>query len=102
MMIMWSSSSGVQVQVPLFNEIFNLILKVAAFIGVVSDVIVKMTELRGITLGSVFVQGLWPTVVDLLLGGTKYIFPSVHEFSVFRVLGDISFFLESSSARGWS
>lgn len=79
-------------QVTQFNEIFNFILQMAAFIGVMPDVIVKMTEFRGVASCSVFAQWLWPAVMDLLLDGRKYIFPSFYEFCVLGVLGDISLF----------
>lgn len=85
-----------------FNDILNLILKVATFICVVPDVNMKTAELCGVLLGPVFAQGLWLTVMDLLLDGPKYIFSCVHEFCVFGVLGDISFFMKSSYSCGRS
>ena len=55
------------------NEIFNLILQMAAFVGMMPDVVVETTELCGVSLGPVLAEGLRPAIVNLLLGGHKNI-----------------------------
>lgn len=65
-------------QISQFDEIFNLILQVSTLVSMVSDVIVEMAEFGGISLGPIPSQRLRSAVVDLLLGGDKDSFPSVH------------------------
>lgn len=96
--MLWSGPSGILVQIALLNEIFYLIFQLSTLISVVPNVVMKTTELHWIPLYSVFTQRLWLSVMNLLLRGHIYVLSSVHEASVFRILGDISLFLSSPSA----
>ena len=78
MEILWSDPARVLVEVAQFDEIFNLVLQMSALVSVVSDVVMETTKFGRVPLGPIPSQRLWPAVVDLLLGGDKDVFPSVH------------------------
>ena len=50
----------------------------SAFVGVMSDVVMELTEFSGVSLGPIPSQGLRSTVVDLLFSGNENVLPGVH------------------------
>ena len=78
MRILRSDPARILVQVAQLDKIFNLILQMSALVSVVSDVVMETTKFGWVPLGPIPSQRLWPAVVDLLLGGDKDVFPSVH------------------------
>ena len=76
--VLRSDPARVLVEVAQFDEIFNLILQMSALVSVVADIVVETTKFGGVPLGPIPSQSLWPAVVNLLFGGDKNVFPSVH------------------------